>query len=123
MRKQFNDVNFASLKSKLSTGQERDNLKNFLNSFLKSLVWSHTEFDTTSDETFYLFRDHSSSINRGYPSAPLIVNPEIQIGTDSNGYYAREILDGLPVKSAGVLKNDRLLTGLPPKKWTRFLRC
>lgn len=109
MRSQFNNINFTSLKSQLNSETNRDNLRDLLNPFLKSLGWSHTEFTTSSDETFYLLRDHASSINPNYPPAPLIVNPGIQLGLTANGYYVREVLDGFPARQAGILKNDKIL--------------
>lgn len=109
-RSKFDEQNFKILDSKLTSQTDLENLKSVLNPFLKTLGWSHTEFMTTHDESFYLFRGHSSSINPGYPEAPKIINPGIQIGIDSGGYYIREVLDGFPAHVAGVLKGDRIMS-------------
>ncbi len=108
-RSKFSEQNFKKLISKISNEQDLEELKVVLNPFLKTLGWSHTEFMTSRDEGFYLFRGHSSSVNPDYPLPPLIVNPGLQIGQDSKGYYVREILDGFSAKQSGVLKNDRIV--------------
>lgn len=109
MRNQFNSKTLASLSASLSSESDIEALKTVLNPFLKSLNWSHTEFMTPSDESFFLFRSYKSSLNQQYPPAPKIINPGIQVGRDSQGFFAREVLDGFPAQKSGVLKGDRLI--------------
>ncbi len=61
--------------------------QNILNPFLKSLGWSHTEFLTQRDETYYALRSYLSSIDPKNPPAPKIINPGIQLGHDEDGYF------------------------------------
>ena len=111
MRSDFNQSNFSKIKSKIKDENDRSELARVLNRFLFSFGYSHTEIFTDQTESYYLFK----SLNADPLNTPLIINPGIQVGSDSLGFFVREVLDGHNAKKQGFKKQDRLLTmnGLP----------
>jgi carboxyl-terminal processing protease len=109
-RARFNETAFAEVASRVSSAHDREELKRSLAPFLRSLGWSHTEFMTSKDESFHFFKSFAASKNPKSPRAPKFFNPGIQSGMDAKGFFAREVLDGTPARSGGVLKGDRLLS-------------
>lgn len=110
MRKAFSQEARIKLERQLRSEDQIDDLAAVLNPFLFSLGKSHTEFLTTSSETYYLFKSYEAYIHPELRPAPRILNPGVQVGKDQNGYYAREVLTGFPADIAGLKKNDRILS-------------
>ena len=109
MRASFNVANFTRVRAKVRDESDRDSLGEALNPFLFSLGHSHTELFTDTHESFYLFRGFYAETHPEADPAPRLVNPGIQVGKDSLGYFAREVLDGFPAKAHGFQRGDRIL--------------
>ncbi len=115
VRARFDDTTLSQMKSRVGASSDRQALEMILNPFLFSLGYSHTEFFTPADESYYLFKAYWSQTHPDSPAAPLIFNPGIQAGSDDRGYFVREALDGFPAKIQGISKGDRILMvdGIP----------
>lgn len=115
MQAAFNESSRLQLISKLKSQDKIDDLAEVLNPFLFSLGKSHTEFMTTSSEGYYFFKSYEALSNPQLKPIPKIMNPGIQLGKDKDGYFVREVLDGLPAIAAGLKKKDRIvsLDGVP----------
>jgi len=110
MRSQFSEKQFDRIASSLANQEDRDVLASVLNPFLFSLGMSHTKFLTITDEDYFFFKSHSQLVNPKLPAPPALFNPGVQLGRDTNGYFIREVLDGLSAKKAGVFRDDRILS-------------
>ncbi len=108
MRSRFDRSSLLNVQTQVKSKFNRNALARALNPFLFSLGYSHTQFFSDQMESYYLFKGYYSQTHPSAPSAPLIVNPGIQVGSDDQGFFAREVLDGLPAKKR-ILKGDRLL--------------
>lgn len=114
-RARFNDSTLIELKNKIKDEFDRGSLAQILNPFLFSLGYSHTQFFTENNESYFLFKGYQAEIKPSGPPAPLLVNPGIQVGMDDHGYYVREVLHGTSAKVQGMIKGDRILMvdGIP----------
>ena len=110
MRAAFSEANRLQLASKLKSQDKIDDLAEVLNPFLFSLGKSHTEFMTTSSEGYYFFKSHEAISKPQLRPAPKLINPGVQLGKDKDGYFIREVLDGLPAIAAGLKKKDRIIS-------------
>ena len=115
MQAAFSELNRLQLVSKLKSQDKIDDLAEVLNPFLFSLGKSHTEFMTTSSEGYYFFKSHEAISKPQLRPTPKIINPGLQLGKDKDGYFVREVLDGLPAMAAGLKKKDRIVSvdGVP----------
>ncbi len=110
MQAAFSEANRLKLAGQLKSQDKIDDLAEVLNPFLFSLGKSHTEFMTTSSEGYYLFKSYEAISNPQLRPAPKLINPGVQLGKDKDGYFVREVLDGLPAIAAGLKKKDRIIS-------------
>lgn len=110
MQSAFSEEARLKIKSQLKSEDNIDDLAAVLNPFLFSLGMSHTEFMTTSSESYYLFKSYEALRHPEQRPAPRIINPGVQVGKDKDGYYAREVLTGFPADLAGIKKMDRIVS-------------
>ena len=110
MRAQFNSANFLKLNSQIKSQTNREELESILNPWLKGLGWSHTQFMAEDDEAYYFLKDFYATDGPETLPIPKLINPGVQLGHDSSGFFIREVLEGFSAKQAGIRKGDRILT-------------
>mgnify|MGYP001070058957 CR=1 FL=1 len=102
----FTEINYQNLKKKAGVVNNIYELTPIINDFLQKMQISHTQFYDNHSIDFYMFR--SMFLTRDI-SLPKVKHIGIQYTVIDSHYVAREVLDGYPAETVGIMRGDVLL--------------
>ena len=102
----FTEINYRNLKKKAEVANNIYELTPIFNTFLQKMQISHTQFYDNHSIDFYMFR--SMFLTRDI-SLPKVKHIGIQYTVIDNHYVVREVLDGYPAETVGIMRGDILL--------------